>query len=321
LHDTVTEEPNNAAALYQLGLISSILQPDQAAAQLASAARLDPSYQAHATRLQDALRQTSSIQDPAYQLTVTAQALSSLQEWYLAQVALENAVEEDPEYAEAWAFLGEVRQHSGQENGLDALNTAYSLDPESYAANLFLSIYWQRQSQPKRALPYLQTALKLEPNNLNLQENLAQTLVDAGLVETGFETIEELTSQMPEEPEPWMMLARLSIENTIQVEEVGLPAARQAVLMDPKNAEAILLLGRAYLLTEQAILAERFFIQATQLDPQLAAPHLYLAIIYLNQENKQPAEPHLQEALSLAQASGNQVIADQAEQFLRQYFP
>jgi len=145
--------------------------------------------------------------------------------------------------------------------------------------------------------------------------------VQAGMVELGFETLEELTAQSPEEAETWMMLARLSIDNSIQVEQVGLPSARQAVLLEPENAAAILMLGRAYLLAEEPVLAERFFLQAMQLDPQMAAPHLYLAIIYLNQENQLPAKSHLQDALLLAEAAKNQAIANQAKKFLEQYFP
>lgn len=315
------KDPQDASAHYQLGLILSITQPEQAVDQLALAASQDPAFEAGFTKLRDALRQSNTIQDPAYQLTVTGQALSSLDEWLLAQAALEKAVTVDPNYAEAWAYLGEVRQHTGQENGLEALQTAISLAPESYAANLFMSIYWNRNATPRRALPFLRTALKQDPNNLSLLENLAQTLVDAGMVENGFDTLLELTDQSPEKPETWMMLARLSIENNLKVEEIGLPAARQAVLLDPESPAATLLLGRAYLLVENALLAERFFAKTIQLDPQMAAPHLYLAIIYLNQENRQPAKPHLMEALSLAEANGDQAIADQAEKFLDLYFP
>jgi len=315
------KDPQDASAHYQLGLLLSITQPEQAVDQLALAASQDPAFEAGSTKLQDALRQSNTIQDPAYQLTVTGQALSSLDEWPLAQAALERAVTVDPNYAEAWAYLGEVRQHTGQENGLEALQTAISLAPESYAANLFMSIYWNRNATPRRALTFLRTALKQDPNNLSLLENLAQTLVDAGMVENGFDTLQELTGQSPEKEETWMMLARLSIENNLKVEEIGLPAARQAVLLDPKSPAATLLLGRAYLLAENALLAERFFAKTIQLDPQMAAPHLYLAIIYLNQENRQPAKPHLIEALSLAEANGDQAIADQAEKFLNLYFP
>ena len=321
LRQTLVDDPENASAHYQLGLILSITQPEQAADQLSQAASQDTSFEAGLTKLQDALRQSSTIQDPAYQLTVTGQALSSLEEWFLAQAALERAVDYDPTYAEAWAYLGETRQHTGQENGLEALQTAISLDPESYAANLLMSIYWNRNATPRRALPFLRTALKQDPNNLTLVENLAQTLVDAGMVEAGFDTLQELTDQSPEKPETWMMLARLSVENDIKVEEVGLPAARQAVLLEPEDPAATLMLGRAYLLSENALLAERFFATTLQLDPQMAAPHLYLAIIYLNQDNHQPAKPHLMEALSLAEANGDQAIADQAEKFLKLYFP
>jgi tetratricopeptide (TPR) repeat protein len=319
--DILEEDPANAEAHYRLGLLWSIINPEQAAEQLEQAASLDSTLADQGRRIRDTLRQVSFIEDPAYQLTVVGQALSSLEEWPLAQTALERAVKIDPAYAEAWAYLGEVRQQNGRDDGLEALQTAIKLNPESYAANLLMSIYWKRNHQPNRALPFLQTAKILDPSNPTLMEDLADTLVQAGMVEPGFDTIEALVTQEPDQPENWLMLARLSIENGLQVEQVGLPAARQAVLLDPENAAATTLLGRAYLLTEDPILAERFFLKAIQQDPQMAAPHLYLAIIYLNQENPQPAKPHLQDALSLAEAAGNQAIAEQAKDFLQRYFP
>jgi len=317
----VDADPGSATAHYQLGLILSLIHPEEATDHLRQAITLDPGLESSARKVLNALRQAEVIDDGAYQLTITGQAFASLEEWGLAQAALETAIELDPEYAEAWAYLGEIRQHTETGSSLDALEQAVSLDPDSYAANLFFSIYWTRQQQPKRALPYLQTALTLDPNNLALKEQLAHTLVQAGLVETGFEMLEELTVQDPERLEAWMMLARLSIENAIQAEETGLPAARRAVLLAPDNAEATLLLGRAYLLSEKPILAERFFLKCLALDSQMAEPHLYLAIIYLNQADPQPAKPHLEAALSLAEEAGDQAVAEQASQFLQSYFP
>ena len=317
----IEADPGSALAHYQLGLIQSLTSPEEATDHLLQAIALDPKLEASARKVLDALRQAKVIDDRAYQLTITGQALASLEEWDLAQAALETAVDLDPQYAEAWAYLGEIRQQTEDGDSLDALEQAISLDPTSYAANLFFSIYWKRNQQPKRALPYLQKALMLDPNNLALKEELAQTLIEAGLVETGFEIPEELITQDPERLEAWMMLARLSIENAIQVEETGLPAARQAVLLAPDNPEATLLLGRAYLLNEDPILAERFFLKCIALDAQMAAPHLYLAVIYLNQTNRQPAKPHLEAALLLAEETGDQAIIEQASQFLQKYFP
>jgi len=319
--DALDEDPENAQAHYQLGLIQSITAPEQASENLSKAAELDLSLDRQASRVQDALRQGQVVDDTAYQVTLAGQALLSLEEWPLALAALSRAVIADPNYAEAWAYLGEARQHAGQEDPLDALQTAISLAPESYAANLLMSIYWKRNAQPNRALPYLQTAVKLDPNNQTLQEDLAHTLVQAGLVELGFDTLITLTDQFPERADAWIRLARLSIENSVQVEEVGLPAARQAVLLDPENAEATLLLGQAYLQSEQTILAERFFFKSIQQDPAMPDPHLYLAIIYLNQQNPQPAETHLREALSLAEELGQESTAAQARQLLQTYFP
>ena len=51
-----------------------------------------------------------------------------------------------PDYGEAWAFLGEARQHlpstsEQQAQSLIELEKAYQLDPESIAANSFLGLY------------------------------------------------------------------------------------------------------------------------------------------------------------------------------------
>ena len=136
------EDPGNGSAHYQLGLIQSLINPEEAEDHLQQAIALDPGLEPSARKVLNALRQAKVVDDRAYQLTITGQAFASLEEWDLAQAALETAVELDPEYAEAWAYLGEIRQQTGSGNSLDALEEAISLDPDSYAANLFFSIYW-----------------------------------------------------------------------------------------------------------------------------------------------------------------------------------
>ncbi len=313
--------PDDAAAHYQLGLLFFLLDPRQAAEPLQQAEQLDSELAPQVSRLEAALRQIGAVDDPAYQSTIIGQALASLEEWQLAQIALEQAVQADPKYGEAWAYLGEVRQQTGSGDPLEALNEALRLNPNSYAGNLFASMYWKRNEQPERALSYLYTAIEQDVSNLSLQEDLAQTLVLAGKVEEGFQTIQDLLDQDPENPVIWRMLARLSIENGVQVSQVGLPAARQAVVLEPDSAEAALLLGRAYMLTNNTLLAERFFAQAAEQQPALAAPHFYLGMLYLNQEMLQPAQGQFRQALALAEASGEAAIAAQARQILGQYFP
>ena len=123
-------DPGSAHAHYQLGLIQSLTNPEEAADHLQQAIALDPGLEPSARKVLDALRQAKVVDDRAYQLTITGQAFASLEEWDLAQAALETAVGLDPEYAEAWAYLGEIRQQTGSGNSLDALREAVSLDPE-----------------------------------------------------------------------------------------------------------------------------------------------------------------------------------------------
>ena len=318
---SLENDPENSTSLYQLALIEMILDPEAALPHLEAAEAADPDLRTQTGRLKAAVRQATAIKDRAYQLTIAGQALSSLEEWPLAEIALERAVAENPDYAEAWAYLGEARQQAGSPGGLDALQTAYAINPESFAANLLLSIYYRRTDKAPIAIPYLETALSQQPNNLDLNAELAQTLIDAGRVPQAFEHLETLTEQYPENATIWLKLAQLSVDNNLQVAEDGLPAARQAVVLDPENPQAVLTLGRAYLLLDQPVLARRFLTQAADLDPQLAEPHYFLGILFLNTREYPSAESELHAALSRAESSGQELFVEQIKTLLSQYFP
>jgi cytochrome c-type biogenesis protein CcmH/NrfG len=313
-------DPENPEALYQLGLILLLSDTEDALTHLDQAARLKPEYANGVSRLRTALRQAAAVDDPAYQLTLTGQALASIQEWRLAEIALERALEENPEYAEAWAYLGEARQHTGSEGALSALETAYSLKPDSFAANLFMSMYFRRNDQSLEAVKHLEAAIRQDPQNKDLQADLAQTLVEAGGVSRGFAILEELVEASPEDAESWLRLARLSMDNNLQVIETGLPAARQALLLSPEDPEAALLLGRGYLFLGEKVLAERFLFQALSLEEDEPQPHYYLAILYLNTGQTDKAQTHFVEADRLAKQARNLVLSGQITELLEQYF-
>lgn len=314
-------DPEDVQAHLQTGLLLALSDPDEAMQHLETAAALDPTLEPVVSRISSALRQAGAVDDDAYRDTILGQAFASLQAWPAAEFALARAVAADPQYAEAWAYLGEVRQHTGNGDALEALQTAYALNPSSYAANLFLSIYYRRLGEPETALPYLQTAILQDTDNRALQADLAQTLVEAGLVSLGFERLISLTEKYPDDPEPWLLLAALSIENNLQVVQFGLPAARQAALLSPEDPEAVLLLGRAYLLLGDTALAERFLLQAAQLDPASPWPHYYLGVLHLNTGTTDAAEAELRTALALAESSAHPGARQQAITLLETYFP
>ena len=68
-------------------------------------------------------------------------------EWEYAREAFRRATDLDPEYADAWAFLGEAQQQiSGKETGsysevgLSELQRALQVDPNSILANFFMGL-------------------------------------------------------------------------------------------------------------------------------------------------------------------------------------
>lgn len=312
---------DNPKAAYQLALILLILEPDAALPHLEEAESANPEMSPQINRLKAAIRQGGVIDDRAYQLTLAGQALSSLEEWTLAEIAFEMAVTENPDYAEAWAYLGEARYQNESPGELEALESAFALNPDSFAANLFLSLHYRRNEKPHLAILYLKSALAQEPNNLDLHADLAQTMIDAGQVRQGFEHLQALTEQDPTSAKVWLKLAQLSVENNLQVADDGLTAARQAVVLDPENPVAVITLGRAYLLIDQPVLAERFLSQAVDLDPLRADPHYYLGILFLNTRDYPSAESELSTALSLAESAGQELFAEQIKALLNEYFP
>ncbi len=68
-------------------------------------------------------------------------------------------------------------------------------------------------------------------------------------------------------------------------------------------------------------MAERFLLEAAELDQALPEPHYYLGILYLNTDQDHKAFTQLQEALSLAQSVGRRSFAQQVETMIGQYFP
>lgn len=313
----LVENPANAQAHYRLGLLLAVTDPAAAPAHLEQAAAFDPALQPLTTQMLAGLRRAVFFDSPAYKATLIGQRLAAIEEWELAQAALLNATLLDPDYAEAWAYLGEALQQTG-EDGRSALETALQLDPQSAAANLLFSLYWRRQERPDLALDYVRTAVQIDPDNPNFLEALAHTLAETGDFTAGISQINRLAELSPQDPAAWMTIANFSLDHEVQVAAVGIPAARQAVILSPSDPAPLVALGRAYLLLGDDFFAQRFLDQAVALDPENPEVHLALGILYLNQEKFTAARRHLEAASALGAGTSP---GEQALQILTQYLP
>jgi tetratricopeptide (TPR) repeat protein len=311
------DDPENAEAYYRLGLLFTLLNPENAPAYFDQAAALDSAFRERAAKFTNTLRLAAFAEEPAHRLIQIGQALASEQEWTLAREAFRQSALANPYFAEAWAYFGEAQEQLG-EDGRQALETAIQLNPQSFAANIFLGNYWQHHNQPEVALVYLQAAAQIEPDNPFLEADIGAALAAMGNYMDALEHYQRLLELAPNDINAWMMVAEFSLEYDVQVESVGVPAARQAVIMDEYNPKALTLLARAYSLQGDDLLAARFFQQALEANPNYAPTHYYLGFHYLTQGDAGAARPHLEKAVELAE---NGEIGKLAQALLDQYFP
>jgi len=301
----------------QLGLLLAAREPQAALSHLLQAAELDPKLAEQLRVIEQTLQADEDSQDPAYLYLNVGRALASLDEWQLAEDALELAVQANPAYAEAWAYYGEALQHTGQ-GGQAALNNALALDPDSLAANLFYALFLRRQNDPAQALVVLYHAEVLDPQNPSIQAEIAAVLDELGQVNPALLRFQQAVLLDPKNPAFLHLLARYSIENDLQMVDVGMAAARQAVILDQEDAIALDLLGYAYYLLGDPNSALRFFQRALAADPNYAALRLHIGLLYLAQDDLSAARTQLELAVALAPGSWS---AEQAARILENAFP
>jgi tetratricopeptide (TPR) repeat protein len=325
LQALTTLQPSNAGLQYQLGLLLATQQPESALAHLAQAAAADASLANPVETIRRAVTNARISDDPAYTLLASGRALAALGEWELAVEAFHAATLVRPDYAEAWAYLGEARQHftakdssTPAQDGLPDLQKALALDPKSLAANIFLALYWERLGRYDQALAVLQNAIQIDPRNPILQAELGNTQALLGDLSSALASYQRAIDLAPHDSTYQRLLAEFSLKYTYHVREIALEAARQAVMMAPDDAATLDVMGQVLINLGDDLNAERFLDQAIQADPNYAPAHLHLGFLYLMRGDNPRATQELKLASELAPGSPT---ADQSKRLLQSYFP
>lgn len=249
--------------------------------------------------LWQAIQSARLANDPGYTFTLSGRALAAIGEWELARQALVQAVELDPDYAEAWAYLGEAQQENG-EDGLPALLRAEELDPRSISTHLFQALYWQRKGDYKKAGQSFGLAAGLSPSDPQIEIQWGQNSVLAGEGPGALEHFQKALDLAPQDPQIWQALASYTVETELYVAEIGLPSAQRLLLADPDDATALTLNARTHALLGQTETARVFFEQAIKVNPEFAAAHLYYAIFLLANQEMDEARQQFNEVLAVA---------------------
>jgi tetratricopeptide (TPR) repeat protein len=309
-------DPQDPRAAYLLGLDLLVSQPDAALPLLVEAAQKEPAYTPTVQILRGGISLAGQSTDPAYSWLVIGRALGSAAQWDLAQQAIQQSLTAAPQYAEAWAFLGEAKVHLGQDGWPD-LEKATKIAPDSPVVRALTSLYWRRQGNYDRALTDLQVIADQEPEEPVWQVEMGNTLAEKGDLDAARACFEKATQLAPQRSIYWQYLAAFSAQYNVSIRDLGLPAARKAVLLDPNDPGALDAMGLTMMSLGDLASAERFLQRAIQKDGAHVMASLHLGQLYLQQADIARARPYLQRASSLA---GDSQAGEIARRLLKQYF-
>ncbi len=307
LNDWEAQEKHNLQATYSLGLYQALIEPGEALKNLQTASKQNSEYSETYREIQTAINTAQLSDDNAYQAVVIGRAYANLSEWDLAKYAFLVALHDKPDYPEAHAWLGEARQHLG-EDGSGELLLALELNPDSIIAQALYALYLQRQGKPVEALIYLSRIADTEPANPAWQIALGQVNAQLGKLEDALGYFQKAVLLEPENVLMWQSLAEFCFTYQYEVQASGIPAANKAVLLSPKSSRSLDLAAQAALTNGNLGSAEAYLRNALELDPRYAPAHLHLALVLLQQENTLEARQELEKAATLGNPEAENLL-------------
>jgi tetratricopeptide (TPR) repeat protein len=288
--------PSDPESNYLLGLITAAHDPQKALAFFRLADDLAPEGHPHAQELILAIEDSRSAENPAYSMAVVGQILAKYEYWGLAAEAFRGALAIQPDYIDAKAYYGLCLDKNG-EDGLTVLQEAVNMAPDQPLPHLSLGLHWLEVGNLDSALDEFEVAAQLDPSNPLIAIQIGQTYDLSGETATAIEAYRIAAELSPQEPSYWILLAQASLAREYQVGSVALPAARNAVALDPANPSALDALGYAYFLVGDLDYAERFLFKSIRIDPSKALTQYHFGLLRLIQNNASQAYA----ALRLAQ--------------------
>jgi len=308
-------QPQDVQVNYLLGIHLAVIQPQSAIKYLSSA---ELSMGTTHPGIHELIQEISSAdQEVIYRTLRIGQILSRMDEWDLTVQSFDLVVRTVPDNAYAWALLGEAKQHVDG-SGLEELQKALQIDPQSDTANALMALFYRRQNKPELALPYLYSAVEANPKEPTWQIELGKTLADTGDLKSALIYLGQATATSPEDPLTWQSLAEFCFSRNVEINPTGIDAARKALALDPKNPRLMDLMGMGLMINGDLDSAGRFISEAVTVEPANASFHLHYGQLYLQKKDCTMAALELRQAILLA---GDERIKSNAERLLASYCP
>lgn len=234
------------------------------------------------------LRTTLESDSAAYTFAQAGQVFARAGYWRLAQLSFKAALMEEPEYAEALAYYGLAKEQNGLD-GSEEIRAAISSSPANPLFHVFLAMHHQKLDHVELAREALDTAARLDPNNPAIAAQLGSVYADIGDFTAATQAFLAATDLAPDDARFWHLLARFSLEYKIDLESLGLPAARNAISTDLTDATGYELLGTIQLELQRYLLAERSLRKSLVIDPLSARAQYAYALLKDQRGQVEPA--------------------------------
>jgi Flp pilus assembly protein TadD len=296
-----TIEPANAGFHWWAGALQAPSDPAAAGDHLLLTLA-DPQYAGQAQPLLAALHELTSLSDEGPLAARLGLAYLTIDEPALAAWQLLDAVEAQPDLADAWAYLGLAQDRLGA-NGRPAIAHAIDLAPNNPLVHSLMGHHWLNRDRPDLARPEFLAARDLDPTSPAHLADVAFTYQLEGDPYSAHAWYQAAVRQAPADPAFWILLAHFYIDALNDPHE-GLLAAQRAVALAPQNPAALDALGWAQFHTGQLRLAETNLLAARRRAPADPTIHYHLGRLAARQGEWDQAQAAFEEAVALAMTCG-----------------
>jgi len=293
--------PRDALFPYRMGMILAVFQPSQAQQYLALAKDEDQSLAVTANPVIQFV-ETTPVSE-ALDSVHLGQVMGRVNEWKLADTLFTRAVETNPQLADAWALLGQVRVMLGGD-GYNQLSKALSVNPTSPVGLALMSMYWKNHQRIDLALDYMRLLNSLQTDQISWVFELGNLNALNQDLEAAFSDYLQATVMAPKDPTTWQNLAIFCLNYSVHLEDVGLPAVRTLMEMKPDDPLSLTLMGQGLLKQGDRDTAERFLLRAVQKAPANTTARYFLGYLYISENNKSFAFPELVKVIEMDGSSG-----------------
>lgn len=210
----------------------------------------------------------------------------------------ESLCARNPEDANAWATLGDVRAALGQfDRSINALQRAVALQPRQAAWWGNLGASQLDRGNPEEAIKSFHESLRLDTNQPGIHYNLGAALTGLGRLDEALASYRQALALRPDFAEAWLNLGSLHSRRREYPE--AMHAATEALRLRPGYPEALNNLGQALASLDRHNEAIHHYREALNVKPDYPEAHGNLAASLLDAGLPSEAAAHGRRALQL----------------------